>query len=525
MTDPTGAVIPSATLALENIDTGARREVVSDESGRYTFAQVQPGPYRITGKASGFNEVIVNDIRLLVNTPATVNIGFEKVGSVAEVVSVSAEAVQLNTTDATLGNAIGTQPVLQLPLFARNPAALLAFQPGVTNFGTGSTDYVGANPSTFGEGIVDDRNGAVNGGKSDQSNITLDGIDVNDQQTRRAFKSVLRVTLDSVQEFRTTTLNANAEQGRSSGAQVALVTKTGTNQIHGSLYEFHRNTVTAANSFFNNASGVKRPALLINVFGASAGGPIKRNRAFFFANYEGRRDASATNIARTVPSELMRQGIVQYRRTDGTIAVLSPQDIRSRIDPAGIGVSPASLQMLQSYPIPNDTSLGDGLNIVGYRFTAPQRTKFDTYITRLDYALDGNSRHQLFARGNLQNDRSSGTPQFAGEPPNSVGLDNSKGIAVGLTSTWTASLVSTTRYGFTRRVRRDRRSGCLRLDVPQSGWALRHISRRHADRAGPQSVTGFCLDPRPSLCAAWRGHALRSEPVSGVYEFVSRRGR
>src|SRR5215470_12685175 len=123
----------------------------------------------------------------------------------------------------------------------------------------------------------DYRSGSVNGGKSDQGNVTLDGVDVNDQQNRAAFTSVLRVTLDSVQEFRTTTTNGGADQGRGSGAQVALVTKSGTNTLHGSLYEYHRNTLTSANDFFNNASGVQRPKLIRNVFGTSLGGPVKKN--------------------------------------------------------------------------------------------------------------------------------------------------------------------------------------------------------------------------------------------------------
>src|SRR5207302_772312 len=139
--------------------------------------------------------------------------------------------------------------ISQLPLEARNVAGLLSLQPGVTFFG--NLDPQGA--------TTDYRNGSVNGGKSDQGNVTLDGVDVNDQQSQTAFTSVLRVTLDSVQEFRVTTTNPNAEQGRSSGAQVGLVTKSGTNEWHGSLYEFHRNTIFAANGFFNNRAGVFGP--------------------------------------------------------------------------------------------------------------------------------------------------------------------------------------------------------------------------------------------------------------------------
>lgn len=242
VSDPSGAVVAGASVTLTNLLTGAQRQDKSDTAGRYGFQQVQPGRYKLGASAAGFTETVVNDVELLVNTPTVVNIAFEKIGTVAEVISVTAEAVQVNTTDASLGNAISNRPITQLPFEARNVVGLLSLQPGVT--------YLGPN-------IADDfRSGSVNGAKSDQSNVVLDGVDVNDEQDRIAFTSVLRVTLDSVEEFRTTTSNANADQGRGPGAQVTLITKGGTNDLHGSLYEYHRNTITSANSFFNNEAGV-----------------------------------------------------------------------------------------------------------------------------------------------------------------------------------------------------------------------------------------------------------------------------
>lgn len=433
VTDPSGAVIPGATVTIESVDRGFTREAITDEGGRYVFPQIQPGRFKVTAKASGFPDTIVNNVILEVNQPGKVNVAFEKVGQVAETISVSAETVQINTTDATVGNTIGTVPILQVPLFARNMAGLLVFQPGVTSFS-------GSN--------LDDRNGSVNGGKADQSNVTLDGIDVNQQNNRLPFTTVLRVTPDSTQEFRSTTTGANADQGRSSGAQVQLVTKSGTNGLHGSVYHFHRNTITAANSFFNNAAGVKRTPLLINIPGASIGGPIVRNKAFFFVNYEGRRDASAANVVRTVPSALLRQGVLQYINRTGGVSQLDPAQIRA-LDPAGLGVSPAVQQVFNSFPQPNDPTLGDGLNTQGFRFTAPVTGKQDTYIARFDYTPGTN--HSLFLRGQLQNDRDLGTPQFPGEQANSAGLVNAKGIAFGWTWVVTPKLISTFRYGLTRR--------------------------------------------------------------------------
>jgi hypothetical protein len=433
--DPSGAVIPGATLTLQNTATGATRDGVSDSQGRYNFVQLTPGTYKLTAKAQGFNDMVFNDIRLLVSQPSTVNVTFEKVGQVQTTVAVVESGAQLNTVDATIGNAIGTKPILQLPLFARSLASLLAFQPGVTSF----AEVSGA--------PLDDRSGSVNGGKSDQANVTLDGVDVNNQNSRTSFTSVLRTTLDSTAEFRTTTSGAGADQGRSSGAQIALVTKSGSNDWHGSLYYVHRNTITAANSFFNNASGVKRPPLLINIPGASIGGPIAKNKLFFFLNYETRRDASSSNQSRTVPSLLMREGGVRYINTAGAIVTATAADMR-RFDPAGIGPNAEALKVLQQYPAPNDNSLGDGLNIVGYRFSAPIQGKFDTYISRFDYQIS--AKHSLFARGQLQNDRNLGPPQFPGQPPRSAALTNAKGIALGHTWLVSNSLVSNFRYGLTR---------------------------------------------------------------------------
>jgi hypothetical protein len=432
--DPSGAVIPGAIVSVTNSQTGFQRSDTSDSQGRYTISQLPPGTYNVKATAAGFADTTINNVELQVNSPATVAIKFEKVGSTATTVQVEAAATQINTVDASLGNVITSQAIVELPSFARNVANLLTFQPGVAYFGKSDG--------------TDDRNGAVNGGRSDQSNITLDGADVNVQSSRSAFNTVLRVTPDSVEEFRTTTTNGGADTGRGSGADITLVTRSGTNDLHGSLYEYRRGTETAANDFFNNRNGVARPVLLINLFGASVGGPIKRNRAFFFTNYEGRRDASATSINRNVPTENLKQGIVTFRNASSVLTTMGPAEIKTHVDPLGIGVSQAALAVLQRYPVGNNNALGDGLNFTGYTFNAPIHAKQDTYTAKLDYKLTDNE--SVFWRGNLQNDHAAGTPQFPGQPPNTTTLSNNKGMATGLTSVLRPNLVSTFRYGFTR---------------------------------------------------------------------------
>ncbi|HKQ52751.1 MAG TPA: TonB-dependent receptor, partial [Pyrinomonadaceae bacterium] len=431
----------------------------------------------------GFKKASVNEVRALVETPTEINVKLE-VGEVTETVSVVAtNEAPLNTTDATIGNAFEQRRIVQLPVNARNPVSLLSLQPGVS------------------------RTGYVNGGRSDQANVLLDGVDNNEQQsgldvvTDESFASVLRSTLDSLQEFRVITTNPNAEQGRSSGAQVSLVTKSGTNEFHGSLYEYHRNTATTANDFFNNAAGsfgpedvpvqlgqaqvgdprVPRPQLLRNIFGGSVGGPIKKDRAFFFFNYEGFREASATPVVREVPLATLGQGIVRYQTDSGAsdptcppgtpagVACLTPAQINAAYTAANgesPGINPAVLSVLAGaasrYPA-NDASVGDGLNTGGFRFNAKTPAQLNTYITRFDFNLT--DRQTLFVRGNYQWDHVThnvyGGPDcgydftadniqcFPDTPPLTI-WNHPWGVAAGHTWTASSNFVNRFTYGFTR---------------------------------------------------------------------------
>jgi hypothetical protein len=447
ISDPSGAVIPNAKVSLLNTDTGFQRSTGSGAEGNYEFLQVLPGTYRLLVEAEGFRSYEQSSIQLLVNNPATINVTLQ-VGQRTETVSVTAEAPLLNTTDASLGVAFNENQVKQLPFESRNVVDLLSLQPGVA--------YTGNRPDI--DRNTDTRSGAVNGAHSDQSNVTLDGVDVNDQGEGYAFTSVLPVTLDSVQEFRVTTTNYNADQGRSSGAQVSLVTKGGTNDFHGSLYEYHRNTVTSANDYFIKlaqlGSGEKNqaPKLLRNIFGGSVGGPLKRDRAFFFLNYEGQRDRQEDSVVRVVPSATLRQGMVRYPISPdegGGTETLTADDLTA-MDPLGLGPSPAVLAFFQSYPLPNDTTVGDGLNFSGYRFPGRVQRRFDRYIARLDFKLDSTGNQNLFVRGNLLNSDDRGVPYLPGETSLRTNPDYSKGFVVGHTAILRPNLVNNFRWGLTR---------------------------------------------------------------------------
>ena len=457
VTDSSGAVIPGATVTLTLQSTGAVRESTTGNSGQYQFSQLVPGRYTLAVSAPGFATAQRTGMDLLVSQPATTNITLQPAGVTSEVtVSAGAQAM-LNTTDATLGNAFNSNQVESLPLDQRNVPDLLSLQPGVTFLGrsddVSGTQGVGNNPT-------DSRAGSVNGGRSDQSNITLDGVDVNDINNGYAFTSVLRTTQDSVAEFRVTTSNPNAEEGRSSGAQVALVTRSGSNALHGAVYEYNRSNLLEANDFFNKqqqlaASQPNRPESLVrNIFGGAVGGPVVKDRLFYFLNYEGRRDSQGTSVnAGVVPTASYRAGNLNYDFVNSTggdsIYTLTPSDIQS-MDPQDIGNSAALLQVLNHYPQGNDPTQGDGLNSIGYRFPYTIHRKYDTYIARIDWNPGSNGKHSFFWRGNLQNDSEPSAPAFPGQAPQTTVLTNNKGFAAGYTYVISNSLVNDLRYGFTR---------------------------------------------------------------------------
>ena len=454
VTDPTGGVIAGATVTLENTESNTRRTATTGTQGEYQFLFVPPGTYSLAVANTGFELYKQIGIQLLVNTPATANVRL-KLGRATEVVNVTSEAPALNTVDASLGNSFNQTQIRQIPLEGRNVPDLLSLQAGVA--------YTGNRPDI--DRDQDTRNGAVNGARSDQSNITLDGVDVNNESSGYAFTSVLPVTLDSVQEFRVTTSNYNADQGVGSGAQVALVTKSGTNGFHGALYEYHRNTLTSANDYFVKqaelATGQPNTPdkLLRNIFGASIGGPIQKDRLFFFANYEGTRQREQQSTVRTIPTPSLCQGLIRYANANGGVTVVSPSQLQA-LDPLGMGINPAiensshtgyfDKTFCTGQLVTNDPSVGDGLNYSGYRFRAPVSLSNNAFIARLDYHLTANGKHNLFWRGALQNLFNPGAPFLPGLAPEQTISDHSKGFVVGYTAVLSPSVSNTFHWGFTR---------------------------------------------------------------------------
>jgi hypothetical protein len=475
--DKSGAVVAGATVKLTAGELSVERSVVSTATGAYEFPSLKPGTYALRVEAGGFRAYDQKNIQLLVNNPATVNVTLE-VGSTTETVEVSAIGQTLNTTDASLGVAFGENQVKQLPLESRNVGDLLSLQAGVV--------YTGDNPAI--DTNTDTRSGAVNGARSDQSNVTLDGIPVN-PKGGYAFQSVLPVTLDSVEEFRVTTSNAEADEGSAGGAQVALVTKSGTNNFHGSAYEYNRNSFASANDYFLKYSELStgepnKPQFLNrNIFGGSVGGPIKKDRLFIFLNYEAYRDAEQQSALRLVPTAALRDGVVQYV-CDASVTcngntvtglsgatyssgpgnfALSPAQLTAMDQNAfaiethlqtpytgSVGPDPAMLSYFNKYPLPNDFSQGDGLNTAGYRFAAPTSNTKNWYIAKLDYNITRDGKQRVSLTGALANQDQANAPFLPGQAPETSIVNFNKGLIANYSAVVTPTIVNSFRYGYIR---------------------------------------------------------------------------
>ncbi len=434
VSDQAGGVLPGATVTLTNAETGFNRSTVTSSTGRFSFASIPPATYRIEVENAGFKRLVSSAVQANVDSTADLRLVLEPgdVSAVVEVTTGSIESI-VNNQDATIGNNFNSEQIVELPTDLRRVNDLLALQPGVT------------------------RDGYVAGGRSDQANITLDGVDINDQQTGgrsgggdTSQGSALRVTTESVEEFRITTTGANANQGRSSGAQISLVSKSGTNNWRGSAFYFYRPTAFSANNFFNNLADIDRPSLARSVYGGSLGGPIVRDKLFFFYSYEGQFQKQDASVNRTVPLAHLAQGEVRFEGTGpscvgGVCAVQLAEfnQIFSQIN----GANPLALAVLAGAPASNNTSLGDGLNTGGYRFNAPTTVKENTHIARFDWNITDSQ--QLFLRGNYQWDNTAGTSAFPGTPATSL-WSHPYGFVVGHNWTIASNKINNFRYGLTR---------------------------------------------------------------------------
>src|SRR5262252_378543 len=367
--DPTGALVPGVQMTATNLRTQLKVEGLSGEQGQYVLTALPPGIYRLTAELKGFRKADIEPIEVNVGATVAQNIKLD-LGSIEETVSVEARTLSVQTTDSQVTRSINIRDIDTLPQLARTPITLAAFQPGVqTNAGDVSFSR-------------------VNGLRTSSTNSKLDGIDINDSVVPRLGLSLTANNTDSIGEFRVVLGGGKAEYGRSAGAQVELVTRSGTNQFHGNAFDYLLNTVLNANDFFSNQSGQTRPKFIQNIFGGSFGGPVFKDKTFFFGNYQGRRTQQETVRNRTVYTDLAKKGIFQWKDAGGSI---QPFDFAAA-DPRGIGIDKGVAAINAQMPLPNNFDLGDGLNTGGFRFNTPSNSFEDQYTLKGDHNITATNR-------------------------------------------------------------------------------------------------------------------------------------
>src|SRR5690242_1641023 len=302
-TDASGAAVADATVTLTNLDNAAKQTIATDTSGNYTFVNIQPGRYKLEAEKTGFKKFVREPILVQIESGLRVDISLP-VGAQTETVEVTSEVPLLQPDTNSLGQVVETRSVTELPLNGRNPLALVAMVPGVVPQGqpsagnSSTSNPVGANPFALGDF-------QVGGGMSGQSAILIDG-----EPTNGAYLNVVTVipSQDVIEEFKVQTNNLGPEYGRFAGGVINLNTKSGTNGFHGSGFEFLRNKVLNANDFFANANGIKRPPFTQNQFGANVGGPVFKDKLFFFSAYDGFRQRKGSLLQTFVPTAAERAG-------------------------------------------------------------------------------------------------------------------------------------------------------------------------------------------------------------------------
>jgi hypothetical protein len=518
--DPQQALVPKARAEAVRTETNIGRQTETNEYGHYSFPSLQPGTYELRVQAGGFKSVKRTGIRLNVGDELSVDIALE-LGPAAEQVTVEAAAPLMNVTSATLGQVIEGRRITDLPLNGRDPFALAGLVPGVVTLAPDPGAAVGIYPT----------NPGINGAASGTSAIVMDGA-TNDIPRDRAYMSVYSPTVDVVQEFRVQTNALSAEYGRYNGGVLSVVTKSGTNQFHGTLYEFLRNSLLDANNFFANRQGIPLAATKRSQFGGTIGGPVSiprlyggKNRTFFFFNYDGLRERPLTALSFTVPTQLERVG--DFSRTVNSggqqVRIFDPDTTRQ--NPSGSGnirdpfpgnviprerLNPTAVRLVALYPVPNNSQLA-GNSVM----SDSKKNTNNSYNARVDHQIT--PAHSLMVRFGLQNP-TVGEPNFWGNigNPSLPALTQTRRSA-SLQHTFVASpsLLFTFQYGLTRQTG-GRVAWSNGLDITELGFAASFRDHQQV-RALPQfAITGYnTISGIPSIITTQLAHTF-SETVSKV---------
>jgi hypothetical protein len=368
--DASGGVLPGVTVSARQTETGLLRTAVSDAEGRYRIPALPPGLYEIRGELASFRPFVRSGVSLTIAQTTVVDLTLT-VGGVAEEVTVVGDASPVNTRTGELSYLVDARAIEELPLNGRNYTDLALLQPGVVAY-----------PHRDGGSVVAHGLGMSMNGQDPRSNVyLLDGTLLNDMTNGPAGSAAgTALGMETVQEFRVETNAYSAEFGRMSGGQINVLTKAGGNSVRGSAYEFHRNDALDAKNYFDVGD---KPAFTRNQFGGAIGGPVRRDRLFFFGGYEALKENLGRTISPTVPDDNARLGFLPDPANPGALL--------------NVGVNPLVAPYLNEYPRPNGRVLGDGTAIHTFQFGQTLDQHFAQ--GRVDY--NAAAGHQLFARYTL----------------------------------------------------------------------------------------------------------------------------
>ncbi len=449
ITDQTGAVIADASVVVRNTETGIRTETTSNAVGNYVVPLLEPGSYQLQASKSGFRPITQSGIVLRVNQAARLDFTLE-LGTVSEAVSVTADAPLLEASQSSLGAVVDNSRIVELPLNGRNPFDLVFLAPGAQVYNRLPLPGNNIPLSHF----------SINGGPPLANEVLLDGIPNTSPQINQY---VVVPSIDAVQEFKVQTNNMSAEFGRTTGGVINVSMRAGTNALHGTLYEFLRNNAFDANRFFNNATGQPRPVFRYNQFGASAGGPVRKDRTFFFGNYEGLRRRTSRTFLFTVPTNEQRTGDFSKMRGQNGQPILVYDPFTSRQLPSGAylrdqfpanripadRVNPISRKMMSFWPAPNVAGhpVTQANNFIS---NAAETFAVDQVGGRIDHAFSHSNR--LFGRVSWNSSLIT-PPNIYGNianPGSGRQLFTQRNIALNDTHAFTPHTFATFRIGFAR---------------------------------------------------------------------------
>jgi len=443
--DATQAVIPGVVVVATHTGTNISTEAMTNETGLYRFPRLQPGTYTVTCELRGFKRAIHQGILLQVGDTATLNITLQT-GELTETVTVLAEVSTVDIVSTALGKVVDTRQIEDLPLVSRDPMQLVYLQPGANRF--------------VGGGLTDGLRGI-------SSNVTLEGIAATEPDLGSgATSAAAALPIEAVGEYRVVTSSASAEYGRGAGAQVQVVYRSGNNEFHGSVFDFHRNKALNANSFSNNRDGIGKPTFIRNQFGGSIGGPIIKNKAFFHFTYEGlRQKTDSTPNGLVYTDTFKKTGIFRYytKGPNSTSLVdrvtgipnVPESDIATlnllTIDPGRAGKDPSGLfdKLVGSFPAPNNYDNGDGFNTAGYRYVSVNTNVGNQFVLKGDYVLT--SKHRISFTHSWSRTRSPGTLLLNGQRGTYRGIETTPTGVLAVDSTLAPNWLNEFRVGGTKR--------------------------------------------------------------------------